>query len=175
MTDDCPWRRDAPLIATPPIAPLKRKGDAQNEEAPPKKKIRGSDAIAAHLILHPGSRKFQPWTSGHIDSDMEKTYNKAIEDLNIQRDGQATVTQREKAKVSELEVDPRVLWYTFVSVKCAGCDGVLCGDTRRAFYITLWKKHTKTCKPARAILRRQVALAPSMPVSLPSFKEHLAS
>jgi hypothetical protein len=126
------------------------------------------------MILHPGSRKFQPWTSGHIDRDMEETYNEAIEDLNIRRDGQTTVTQREKDKVAGLEADPRVLWYTFVSVKCAGCDGVLCGDTRRAFYITLWKKHTKTCKPARSILRRQVAPAPFMTVSIPSFKEHLA-
>ena len=105
---------------------------------------------------------------------MEKTYNEAIEDLNIRRDGQTTVTKREKDKVAGLEADPRVLWYTFVSVKCAGCGGVLCGDTRRAFYITLWKKHMKTCKPARAILQRQVALAPSMTVSIPSFKEHLA-
>ena len=101
-------------------------------------------------------------------------YNEAIEDLNIRRDGQTTVTKEEKVKVAELEADPRVLWYTFVSVKCAGCESVLCGDTRRAFYITLWEKHTKTCKPARAILRRQLELAPSMPASIPSFKEYLA-
>ena len=101
-------------------------------------------------------------------------YNEAIENLNIRRDGQTTITKEEKVKVAELEADPRVLWYTFVSVKCAGCESVLWGDTRRAFYITLWEKHTKTCKPARAILRRQLELAPSMPASIPSFKEYLA-
>jgi translation initiation factor 2 beta subunit (eIF-2beta)/eIF-5 len=166
--------RDAPSIAAPPIASLKRKGNAQNEEAPPKKKIRGTDAIAAHMILHPGARKFQPWTSGHKKYNKELKYNKAIEDLNIRRDGQTTVTKEEKAKVAELEADPRVLWYTFVSVKCAGCDSVLCGDTRRAFYITLWEKHTKTCKPARAILRRQLELASSISASIPSLEKHLA-
>lgn len=175
--DDCPCHRDhAASIATPYAASLKRKGDVQNEEAPPRKKTRGSDAVAAHMILHPGSRKFQPWTSGHKRTDKEKEYNKAIEKLNIERDGQTTVTTEEKGKVAELEADPRVLWYTFVSVKCAGCEGVLCGDKRRPFYITLWEKHTKTCKPARAILRRQLELAPSMamPASIPSFQECLA-
>ena len=101
-------------------------------------------------------------------------YNEAIEDLNIRRDGQTTVSKEEKVKIAELEADPRVLSYAFVSVKGAGCESVLRGDTRLAFYITLWEKHTKTCKPARAIQRRQLELAPSMPASVPSFKEYLA-
>lgn len=159
-----------PPIASPSINSLKRKGDAQTEEAPPRKKLRGSDAIAAHMILHPGSRKFQPWTSGHKKYDLEKVYNKAIENLNILRDGQTTVTQEEKIKVAGLEADPRVLWYTFVSVKCAGCDGVLCGDKRRAFYTTLWSKHARSCEPAKAIYQRQDAPAPSMPTHTP--KDH---